>query len=52
MIISGCGALAEIEELIDRRGAQAREALGVPELDERARRSLEALAAAVTDRIG
>jgi geranylgeranyl diphosphate synthase type I len=52
MVISGSGALAEIEELIERRGAQAREALGVPELDDRARRSLEALAAAVTDRIG
>ena len=27
LIISECGALAEVEELIDRRGAQAREAL-------------------------
>jgi geranylgeranyl diphosphate synthase type I len=52
MVISGCGALAEIEELIVRRGAQAREALRVPELDDQARRSLEALAAAVIDRIG
>jgi geranylgeranyl diphosphate synthase, type I len=52
LIISESGALAEIEELIDRRGAQARAALDVPELDDRARRSLEALAAAVTDRIG
>jgi geranylgeranyl diphosphate synthase type I len=52
MVISGCGALAEIEELIERRGAQAREALAAPELDDPARRSLEALAAAVTDRIG
>jgi geranylgeranyl diphosphate synthase type I len=52
MIISASGALAEVEALIGRRGAQAREALRAPELDERARRSLEALAEAVTDRIG
>jgi geranylgeranyl diphosphate synthase, type I len=52
MIISGCGALAEVEELIGRRGAQAVEALDASDLDDRARRSLEALAAAVTDRIG
>ena len=51
-VISECGALAEVEELIVRRGAQAREALHVPALDHGARRSLEALAAAVTDRIG
>jgi geranylgeranyl diphosphate synthase type I len=51
-VISECGALAEVEELIVRRGAQAREALHVPTLDDRALRSLEALAAAVTDRIG
>jgi geranylgeranyl diphosphate synthase type I len=51
-VISECGALAEVEELIVRRGAQAREALDAPTLDHAARRSLEALAAAVTDRIG
>ncbi len=51
-VISECGALAEVEALIVRRGAQAREALLVPTLDHGARRSLEALAAAVTDRIG
>ncbi len=52
MVISECGALGEVEELIVRRRAQAREALGVPDFDDRARRSLEALAAAVTDRLG
>ncbi|HEX4428390.1 MAG TPA: polyprenyl synthetase family protein [Frankiaceae bacterium] len=51
-VISESGALGEVEELILRRGAQAREALDVPTLDRRARRSLEVLAAAVTDRIG
>jgi geranylgeranyl diphosphate synthase, type I len=51
-VIKECGALREVEELIARRGAQAREALTVPMIDGRARSSLEALAAAATDRVG
>jgi geranylgeranyl diphosphate synthase type I len=51
-VIRESGALREVEQLIERRGAQARRAATEPVIDEQARPALEALAAAATDRMG
>jgi geranylgeranyl diphosphate synthase type I len=51
-IIAESGALAEVEELITRRCREARSAVAATAIDESARPALQALAGAVTDRIG
>jgi geranylgeranyl diphosphate synthase type I len=51
-VIADSGALDEVEELIVRRGEQARRAISSPAVDSTARSALLDLAAAATDRRG
>jgi geranylgeranyl diphosphate synthase, type I len=51
-VISDSGALAEVEQLISRRGDEARLAISSPAVDATAQEALLTLAAAATDRRG
>jgi geranylgeranyl diphosphate synthase type I len=51
-IIADSGALAQVEQLITRRGDEACQAIESPEVDPKARAALLSLAAAATDRRG
>ena len=49
-VIADSGALAQVEQLISRRGDEARRAAGAPVIDQTARSALQTLAAAALDR--